>query len=112
MSRTIFSRPDAAASSARPHANQSWLDRNQRFSTGNAAILHTLLIPRGQEERNEDAICQRTAVANHIDPKSYATSVIAVKLWKGFAKGKSPKAFAICQGAATEKIDLIAFEDL
>ena len=60
--------------------------------------MHSLLIPRYEKERYKDAICQSTAVANHVDPKSDTTTVIAMELWKGSAKGESPKTFAICQG--------------
>jgi len=63
-----------------------------------------LPLPRSQEERYQDAICQSTAVASCIDPKANASSVIAAKVWKGSAKGKVPEAFAICgAGAATRQ---------
>mmetsp|Transcript_22427 Transcript_22427/g.36735 ORF Transcript_22427/g.36735 Transcript_22427/m.36735 type:complete len:167 (-) Transcript_22427:548-1048(-) len=63
-----------------------------------SGMLKSKVLPQHQcseKERYKDAICQSTAVANHVDPKSDTTTVIAMELWKGSAKGESPKTFAI-----------------
>ena len=88
-----------------PSAQPAWQARKSCNHEDFNIYIYIYDLPRNKEERYQDAICESTAIASYIDPKSTASSVIAAKVWKGSAKGTVPEVFAICQGYETTNMD-------